>query len=175
MAALSLLVIFIACVNFITLSTSQALGRFREIGVRKTLGALVGQLRRQLVIESFFICLISGLIGLILAAILLHPFGRLIESELHFSIGAFEIAFLLGLLLVIATITGLLQAAIIVRKHTQDALSGKVRLAGGKKWFNDSLNWQQGSAYAIVLLIASITIVLVFMRIFKVNMGDIGK
>ncbi|WP_322865074.1 ABC transporter permease [Aquicoccus sp. G2-2] len=43
------------------------------------------------------------------------------------------------------------------------------------QWFNDSLNWQQGSAYAIVLLIASITIVLVFMRIFKVNMGDIGK
>ena len=43
------------------------------------------------------------------------------------------------------------------------------------QWFNDSLDWQQGSAYAIVLLIASITIVLVFMRIFKVNMGDIGK
>jgi spermidine/putrescine transport system permease protein len=43
------------------------------------------------------------------------------------------------------------------------------------QWFNDSLNWQQGSAYAIVLLVASITIVLVFMRIFKVNMGDIGK
>jgi spermidine/putrescine transport system permease protein len=43
------------------------------------------------------------------------------------------------------------------------------------QWFNDSLNWQQGSAYAIVLLVASITIVLVFMRLFKVNMGDIGK
>lgn len=43
------------------------------------------------------------------------------------------------------------------------------------QWFNDSLNWQQGSAYAIVLLIASITIVLLFMRLFKVNMGDIGK
>ena len=43
------------------------------------------------------------------------------------------------------------------------------------QWFNDSLNWQQGSAYAIVLLASSISIVLVFMRIFKVNMGDIGK
>ncbi len=43
------------------------------------------------------------------------------------------------------------------------------------QWFNDTLNWQQGAAYAIVLLIASIAIVLTFMKIFKVNMGDIGK
>jgi len=43
------------------------------------------------------------------------------------------------------------------------------------QWFNDSLNWQQGAAYAIVLLVASIAIVLGFMKLFKVNMGDIGK
>ena len=43
------------------------------------------------------------------------------------------------------------------------------------QWFNNSLNWQQGSAYAIVLLVASTTIVLTIMRFFKVNMGDIGK
>ncbi len=43
------------------------------------------------------------------------------------------------------------------------------------QWFNDSLNWQQGAAYAIVLLVSSIVIVLTFMKIFKVNMGDIGK
>lgn len=43
------------------------------------------------------------------------------------------------------------------------------------QWFNQSLNWQQGAAYAIVLLASTITIVLLMMRIFKVNMGDIGK
>lgn len=43
------------------------------------------------------------------------------------------------------------------------------------QWFNDSLNWQQGAAYAIVLLVSTIVIVLSVMRIFKVNMGDIGK
>lgn len=43
------------------------------------------------------------------------------------------------------------------------------------QWFNNSLNWQQGAAYAIVLLFATIVIVLTMMRIFKVNMGDIGK
>ena len=43
------------------------------------------------------------------------------------------------------------------------------------QWFNDSLNWQQGAAYAIVLLASTIIIVLTVMKIFKVNMGDIGK
>ena len=43
------------------------------------------------------------------------------------------------------------------------------------QWFNDSLNWQQGAAYAIVLLVSTIVIVLALMKVFKVNMGDIGK
>jgi len=43
------------------------------------------------------------------------------------------------------------------------------------QWFNDSLNWQQGAAYAMVLLLSTILIVLTLMRIFKVNLGDIGK
>lgn len=43
------------------------------------------------------------------------------------------------------------------------------------QWFNDLLNWQQGAAYAIVLLVSTIAIVLTVMRVFKVNMGDIGK
>ncbi len=43
------------------------------------------------------------------------------------------------------------------------------------QWFNQGGNWPQGSAYAVVLLVTCIVIVLTAMRIFKVNMGDIGK
>jgi spermidine/putrescine transport system permease protein len=43
------------------------------------------------------------------------------------------------------------------------------------QWFNTGGNWPQGSAYAVVLLAVCIIIVLTVMRIFKVNMGDIGK
>jgi len=43
------------------------------------------------------------------------------------------------------------------------------------QWFNQGGNWNQGAAYAIVLLAVCIAIVLTVMRIFKVNMGDIGK
>jgi len=43
------------------------------------------------------------------------------------------------------------------------------------QWFNSGGNWPQGSAYAVVLLVVCIIIVLSVMRLFKVNMGDIGK
>ena len=43
------------------------------------------------------------------------------------------------------------------------------------QWFNTGSNWPQAAAYAIVLLVACLIIVLTTMKIFKVNMGDIGK
>ena len=43
------------------------------------------------------------------------------------------------------------------------------------QWFNTGSNWTQASSYAIVLLGSCLIIVLTVMRIFKVNMGDIGK
>lgn len=43
------------------------------------------------------------------------------------------------------------------------------------QWFNDALNWPRGSAYAIVLLLVCIALVLLTMRVFKVPFGAIGK
>lgn len=43
------------------------------------------------------------------------------------------------------------------------------------QWFNQGGNWPQGAAYAVVLLVTCILLVLAVMRLFKVNMGDIGK
>ena len=43
------------------------------------------------------------------------------------------------------------------------------------QWFNTGGNWPQAAAYAIVLLLACLVIVLSVMKLFKVSMGDIGK
>ena len=58
--SLAMLVLVIAGINFITLSLSGALGRLREMGLRKTLGASKGQVRRQLMTEAFLTTLIAG-------------------------------------------------------------------------------------------------------------------
>lgn len=43
------------------------------------------------------------------------------------------------------------------------------------QWFNQGGNWPRGAAFAIVLLVTCVIIVLSMMRLFKVKMGDIGK
>ncbi|MBN9669200.1 ABC transporter permease [Roseibium aggregatum] len=43
------------------------------------------------------------------------------------------------------------------------------------QWFNESANWQRGSAYAVILLIVCISFVMMMMRVFKVSIGEIGR
>ncbi|WP_321504487.1 ABC transporter permease [Breoghania sp.] len=43
------------------------------------------------------------------------------------------------------------------------------------QWFNQSANWQRGSAYAVILLVICIGFVMLLMRVFKVNIGAIGR
>ncbi|MDJ0929758.1 MAG: ABC transporter permease [Breoghania sp.] len=43
------------------------------------------------------------------------------------------------------------------------------------QWFNQSANWQCGSAYAVILLVICISFVMLLMRVFKVNIGAIGR
>ncbi len=43
------------------------------------------------------------------------------------------------------------------------------------QWFNESANWQRGSAYAVILLLVCIGFVTLLMRVFKVSIGEIGR
>jgi len=65
---IGLLILLMACFNFINLSTAQATLRAREVGVRKTLGSSRGQLLRQFMTETGLIVLCSVVIGAAVAA-----------------------------------------------------------------------------------------------------------
>ena len=61
---LGLLVLVVAIVNYSNLATAQSLGRSREIGLRKTMGASRAQLVVQFLVESIFVCAIAMVIAL---------------------------------------------------------------------------------------------------------------
>ena len=61
---LGLLVLIVACVNYTNLATAQALGRSREVGMRKTMGASQRQLLAQFLVESVTITAIAMLVAL---------------------------------------------------------------------------------------------------------------
>ncbi len=77
-------ILVLAWVNYINLSTSWAIERAKEVGVRKVNGAVKGQLIIQFLLESSFINLISIILSLTLMQVLLPGFNQLVGKEMTF-------------------------------------------------------------------------------------------
>jgi len=78
-------ILVIAWVNYINLSTSKAMERAREVGVRKVAGANKRELIRQFLTESYLVNLIAIIISLILVALLLPVFRNLVGTNITIS------------------------------------------------------------------------------------------
>ena len=73
---LSFLVLIVACVNYTNLATAQALGRSREVGMRKTMGAEQGQLLAQFLIESVLIATIAMVVAIAALEVIIPLFNN---------------------------------------------------------------------------------------------------
>ena len=76
-ATIGIFVLLLACINFMNLSTARSEKRAREVGIRKAIGSLRGQLIRQFFTESVFIALIAWFVALAIAQLLLPFFTQL--------------------------------------------------------------------------------------------------
>jgi len=81
---IALLVVVLACINFMNLSTAQAARRAKEIGIRKVLGSLRGQMIRQFLSEALLYTGIATLFALLLVFILMTPFNQVAGKSLAF-------------------------------------------------------------------------------------------
>ncbi len=86
LSLLGLFLLIIACVNFINLSTAQAINRAREVGVRKVLGGNRRQLQLQFLGETGLTCLIALILSAIVALITLPLLNGLLETQLSFNL-----------------------------------------------------------------------------------------
>jgi putative ABC transport system permease protein len=82
LSGIGVLILLIACINFMTLSVGQSTIRAREVGVRKVLGANRTQIMRQHWGESVVLAGVSLAIGLGIAMALLPGFNSLVGSNL---------------------------------------------------------------------------------------------
>jgi len=103
-AALAVLILVLACVNYVNLATAQAQRRAREVGVRKTVGAGRGQLVRQYLGESALLCGAALLGALVLARLALPFFNDLAGVELGAHLLAPTTLLLVGGLGVVVTL-----------------------------------------------------------------------
>ncbi|MBO9632755.1 MAG: ABC transporter permease [Chitinophagaceae bacterium] len=81
-AVIAGLILLIACINFMNLSTARSEKRAREVGIRKVVGAQRGSLIGQFLGESVLLTLISGMVALILVQLTLPSFNTLVTKVL---------------------------------------------------------------------------------------------
>ncbi|WPV02253.1 FtsX-like permease family protein [Mucilaginibacter sp. cycad4] len=84
LGAVAIILLLLACVNFLNLVTAKAIERGHEIGVRKVMGAARTQLFTQFIIESAMITLVSLLGGLFLANVSFKWFSDFSGQQLSF-------------------------------------------------------------------------------------------
>ncbi len=76
-------VLLLACINFMNLSTARSEKRAKEVGIRKTVGSVRGQLIGQFLSESVLIAFISFLFSILLVEILIPLFNKLADKNIQ--------------------------------------------------------------------------------------------
>jgi predicted permease len=133
--AVGLFLIVTACINFINLTTAEAIRRSKEVGIRKTLGSSRFQLVLQFIGETSIVTLVSILCSLALAQLLIKPVNTFLDLPLHMNLpGNYPlVAFLVALLIIVSALSGVYPAMIISGYNPIVALknSGANRQASG--------------------------------------------
>lgn len=116
-SAVAVLVLLIASINFMNLSTAKAAQRVREVALRKTMGATRIQVASQFLGEAVAICIIALLIALVGAEIVLPSYNEVIGRELELNFLG-NLPMILALILVtifVGVLSGLYPAAYLSR------------------------------------------------------------
>ncbi|SDF45628.1 ABC-type antimicrobial peptide transport system, permease component [Mucilaginibacter pineti] len=150
------LILLIACINFMNLSTAQSQKRAREVGVRKVMGAVRTSLVFQFLTESLAMTSISGLLALLIAQLGLPAFNELTGKQLFISYGnpVYWLAFV-GFILLTGLLAGSYPAFFL------SAFRPVKTLKGGSHTTNTTFNPRK----VLVVLQFSVSIILVISAI----------
>jgi ABC-type antimicrobial peptide transport system permease subunit/AraC-like DNA-binding protein len=121
-------ILLIACVNFINLSTAQAVNRAKEVGVRKVLGSSKSQLQVQFIIETFLIVISAVVLASFITMFALPYVNQLLELSLSFNIlsNATIVFFLLIVTIVVTALAGFYPAIVLSSFNPVNALKSKL-------------------------------------------------
>ena len=125
---IGILILLVACINFITLSVGRSATRAMEVGVRKVLGAERQQLIRQFWGEAILLTVISVIIGIGLTVLLAKPFNQIINRQLSVQFDLVFIGYCILIIILIGLIAGIYPAIILSGFKPVEILKGKLKL-----------------------------------------------
>ena len=136
LSGIAILVLFIACVNFITLTLGRQATRAREVGLRKVVGAGRMQIANQFIGESLLLIFIALIIGIAIAEITLPTFNNLADKSLSMSDGlnTTTLAFLMLLVSFVGITAGGYPAFILSRLQPTQIITSRLQIKTGNRF-----------------------------------------
>lgn len=169
---IAVIILLIACVNFMNLSTARSAGRSKEVGVRKVLGSQRSNLISQFLTESVLTSMIALVFALLIAVLLLPFLNQLSGKQL--AINLFAANRVMITLLLTAVIVGLLAgsypAFFLSSFEPVKVLKGKIATGFKGGWLRNSLVVFQFTT-AIILIVGTLVIYTQLNYIRNKNLG----
>ena len=136
LSGIAILVLFIACVNFITLTLGRQATRAREVGLRKVVGAGRMQIANQFIGESLLLILIACIIGIAIAELTLPTFNNLADKSLSMSDGlnTTTLAFLMLLVSFVGITAGGYPAFVLSRLQPTQIITSRLQIKTGNRF-----------------------------------------
>jgi len=152
LSGIALLVLILACFNSVNLALAHSFYRFKEIGVRKVIGARKEQLIGQLLTESLLSACLSLILGIVLASMLISPLSSLTGKSLTLSVLLHPQTLLVVILavLVVSLITGIYPALWLSRFAVAEIFRGR-------------FNFRQRGALSQILIVFQFAVSLFFL------------
>jgi putative ABC transport system permease protein len=157
--AIGLFIIVIACINFMNLATARSANRAKEVGIRKTIGAMRGRLIAQFFSESILYAALSLLIALFTVWAMLPTFNQLAGKAITLSelLSTQFVLGMLGLVIIVGLGAGIYPAIYLTSFQPVEVLKGKVR-AGFKSSGIRSFLVTLQFTISIVLIISTLIV-----------------
>lgn len=155
-SVIAVLILVIACINFMNLATARSAGRAREVGIRKVVGSSKSLQIGQFLTESVFLSFISLIFAILLVYFLLPYYNNIIRLKLDFNI--FDNFYAIPILLLLAIFVGLLAgsypAFVLASFKPVVVLKGKLQ-SGMKKGYLRSILVVIQFTISIVILLGT--------------------
>jgi ABC-type antimicrobial peptide transport system permease subunit len=155
---IGVLVLLLGCINFMNLSTAQSERRSKEVGIRKAIGSVRGQLINQFLTESFLVVVISFILAIFMVSLVMPSFNNLVDKDLFVPFSdVYFWGISLGFILITALLAGSYPALYLSSFRPITVLKGTFKAAGSALLFRKVLVVFQFTT-SIALIIGTIIV-----------------
>jgi putative ABC transport system permease protein len=174
--SIAILILLVACINYVNLATARSVSRAKEIGLRKTFGGFRWQLFVQFMLEAFILVVLATAVAILLVMLFIPQFNDLTSRTFQIQdiFSGDMLLLIAGVIVVVSILAGSYPALFVSGFEPANVLKGKFAFRKGSNVFRQFLTAIQ-FVVAVMLLAGTVIVVrqMDLMRNSKLN--ELGK